>query len=155
MKTVNQLLEKYADDYSEIDNVLIFHYNDLMQFVPYKKALPHLKEKVTPAEWGEYYLKLSKNNVKKVMKQYMSFAWEKVCGHRGISATRNLAHFKAWLWILEEYRLITFLDNPRNFPCYGAPVLAEICKRFNWDHWGFISPRYRETATQFIEGKGC
>ena len=155
MKTVNQILEKFAEEHSELDSMMHFMYRDLLQFVPYKKVLPHLKEKVTPVEWGDFYLKLDKRNVKKVIREYMTFAWEKVCSQRGISATRNLAHFKAWLWILEEHKLITFLDDARNYTCYGAPVLAEICRRFQWDYLTFIDPWNKVTAARYVVGKGC
>ncbi len=155
MKTVNQLLEKYTEEYSGLDAILHFQYRDLLQFVPYKKAYPHLEEKVTPIEWGDHYLKLDRRNVKKVMKEYMSFAWEKVCSRRGISAVRNLAHFKVWLWILEEHKLLTFLDDARNYACYGAPVLARICIRFRWDYRKFVNPWHKETAAGYVDGKGC
>ena len=85
----------------------------------------------------------------------MKFAWEKCLSSRGLSSCRSLAHYKAWLWILEDQETIDFLDDEGNYPCFGAPILQYICNKYNWDFKDLIEPWQLETATKFIDGKGC
>jgi len=71
---------------------------------------------------------LTKENVIKSMKDYMSFAWEKANDKRGISANRSIDHFKGWLWLLGDEEGIEYLKA--NYVPYGKPGLAYICKKY-------------------------
>lgn len=155
MKTLDQILDKYQSLGDDIDDTLEFYSSDLLQFVPFRYAYPYLKEKMTPAEWEEYYKPLSKKNVKQVMKEYMSFAWGKCCGERGLSALRSIAHYRAWIWILDDKTAIEYLDNYRNYTCFGAPMLQFICKRYKWKWQDFVNPWSMNLAEKFLRGEGC
>ncbi len=155
MKTVEELLEKYSEQHSEIDNAIHFCYKDLLQFIPFRTVYPLLEDKATPTEWGVYYRPLLKVNVREQIRDYMRHAWQTLCSERGISSLRSIAHFKAWLWILEEHQLMRFINNPMNYDCHGAPILEAICKRFRWKYQDFVNVHHQKTAAQFVERKGC
>ena len=74
--------------------------------------------------------KLTGKNIIKVMKKYMSFAWEKANDKRGISANRSIDHFKGWLWLLGDEEGIEYLKA--NYAPYGKPGLAYICKKYGF-----------------------
>lgn len=67
--------------------------------------------------------------VRKQCVEYMPFAWEKANNCRGISAARNLMHYKAWLWLLGEDG---FEDIDR-YEHYGKDNLVRICKFLDLD----------------------
>ena len=73
---------------------------------------------------------LTKKNVIKVMKNYMSFAWDKANNKRGISANRSIDHFKGWLWLLGDEEGIEYLKA--NYASYGKPGLTYICKKYGF-----------------------
>lgn len=81
------------------------------------------------------------------MGKYMTFAWEKVLDHRGLSATRSVQHYKAWIWLLgdEDFAAIDW----DRYPNYGAPVLLQICDRF-----GIGRPTSAELLNM-AEGEPC
>jgi len=66
------------------------------------------------------------------MREYMSFAQEKARRHRGISASRSIEHFKAWLWVLCDDDLLGFCEDDSNYTNYGAPMLAAICAKYGF-----------------------
>ena len=68
-------------------------------------------------------------DVWQVMVEYMPFAWDKANGCRGISAERSLAHYKAWLWLIEE----DWDDRLSDYEFYGKDQLVEICKFLSLD----------------------
>ena len=83
------------------------------------------------------------------MRQYMIFAWDKAEVHRGISAGRSINKFSAWLWLLEDEEGEAFATNSDNYPMYGAPILAWICKKYN-----FPIPK-SESLQRMINGSPC
>ena len=73
---------------------------------------------------------LTKKNVIKAMRDYVSFAWEKANDKRGISANRSIDHFKGWLWLLGDEEGIEYLKA--NYAPYGKPGLAYVCKKYGF-----------------------
>lgn len=61
--------------------------------------------------------------------EYMSFAWDKANGCRGISASRSLYHYKAWLWMLGEDQF----EEIDNYQFYGKDELVKICHYLDLD----------------------
>ena len=67
------------------------------------------------------------------MKDYMSFAWGKVEGHRGLSTSRSVDKMRAWLWLLEDHATLAFANDDCNYTQYGAPILKMICEEYGFD----------------------
>lgn len=61
--------------------------------------------------------------------KYMDFAWEKANGFRGISASRSMAHYRAWLWLLGEDDFEDIMD----YEYYGKEHLRRICRFLGLD----------------------
>lgn len=155
MKSLQQLLDKVDEEPEESASVFDFDTNDLLQFVPWSEAQDYLKCTVTNEEWEIYFRPLNKGNVIGCMEDYMKIAWEICLNTSGLSSCRTLAHYKAWLWIIEDQETIDFLDNADNYPCFGAPILKYICGKYNWDPVDFIEKHDRVIYRHFIKGKGC
>jgi hypothetical protein len=155
MKKLADLIEKYAQAEPGFKEVLDFHYADLLQFIPYNKVKQFLEPDVTREKWRQYYRPLTVKYVLDVMRDYMKFAWKKCLNERGLSAMRSLAHFRAWLWILQDYEALQFINLIGHYGCYGAPCLKYICDKYRWNYKDFIDPYLQDKAEQFIQGKGC
>lgn len=67
------------------------------------------------------------------MLDYMPFALGKAQDHRGLSASRSIDHFRAWLWMLSDDETLGFCDVEENYTNYGAPILREICENYGFD----------------------
>jgi len=155
LKTLSEILVRYREPSGPFDDLMDFNTDDLLQFMPYETAKEFLKDDVTPEKWAEYYRPLSKPNVITEMYNYMRFAWDKCTGERGISSSRSIAHYHAWLWILDDKDALEFLTDEDNYPCYGAPILKYICDRYDINYADFLEPYNKETADSFIKGEGC
>lgn len=76
---------------------------------------------------------LSDDRVRDEMRQYMAeVGWDKVLGHRGISAGRTVEKMTAWLWLLGDDEMVRFAEDDSNYPQYGAPILKAICEKYGF-----------------------
>ena len=107
---------------------------DLTSTLPYEAARPLLKSGVTEEHWDEVVEGRDEEAVKRRMRDYMPFAWDKANGCRGLSAARSLSHMAAWLWLLGWDQAADELSESSH---YGKPALRAICEAFGWDweHW--------------------
>jgi len=110
-------------------DLLGFEVQCLVPTLPFKHAQPFLKADVTEANWQS--TPRDRDTIIGYMRDYMVFALEKAQNHRGISASRSVSHFRAWVWLLgdEDFNAI----NWDQYPQYGVPILAAICKRFGFE----------------------
>lgn len=154
-KTVMQILQRFSEQSTPWEDAQVFAKSALLQFVPYKMAFQHVDYRPTPAEWSEYYRKLTRTSVVKVIEQYMKYAWARVLDERGLAAQAAIAHFRVWFWILDVKKVIRFLDDPRNYPCHGAPMLRAICEYFKWDYRKYLPLFKAHLAEKFLRGEGC
>ena len=122
---VNQILARQRDD------MFGFEVSEYIDFLDFDHAKSYLKDGVTEKEWAKIYKKPTKKNVLKAMKDYMDFAWEKANNCRGISANRSVAHYQAWIWLLDDGFLETF--NEIEYENYGKQKLIAICEKYGWD----------------------
>ena len=75
----------------------------------------------------------TKDSLITTMNNYFEFAVEKAEHHRGLSASRSINHFKAWLWLLMDDDLVAFAENDENHTNYGVPILNEISKKYGFN----------------------
>lgn len=70
-------------------------------------------------------------SVRKQIRGYMPFAFEKAINHRGISAGRSVNHYQSWLWLIGDDELSKFADNTdSNYQNYGVPILKKIAEAY-------------------------
>ena len=107
-----------------------FYTSTLLGYLPFKDAKPFLKEGATAEEWS--IKPATPVNVKKDMGSYIDFAVGKVLGHRGISASRSIAHYQAWLWLLDDEEGQGWCEDDGMYQNYGAPVLKAIAEKYGF-----------------------
>ena len=78
-------------------------------------------------DWGQIYK--TDDEVRAKCIEYMDFAWEKAKNGRGISASRSMSHYKAWLWLLGQ----DSFEDLDNYQFYGKDHLVRICKFLDLD----------------------
>ena len=77
---------------------------------------------------------LTDDQIHAKMEAYMPFAWDKANNCRGISASRSVQHYVAWLWMVGEDELAAWCaDDVANYEHYGKEILIRICEHFGWD----------------------
>lgn len=128
MRTEKEILERIAA--VEKDDWLGTTRGDLIHALNFDAARPFLKEGVKPEDWTTTLV--TDEDVKKAMLDYMEFAWGKANNCRGISASRSIDHYKAWLWLLGDDELFQFCED--DYHWYGKPQLKRICEKYGWDY---------------------
>lgn len=128
MRTAAELAEWYAkhkdeDTFGWMAEVIVTR-------LPYDLAKPFLKPEAKPEEWTPYALE--RDSVIGDMKDYMKFAWTKVCDHRGISASRSVVKMRAFLVMLGDDEMANLCLDESQYPYYGAPILKQICLKYGF-----------------------
>lgn len=146
MRTVNEITARIH----EIAGTDIFGFEtpDLIGALPFSTARPWLKDTVTADSWTPVHA--TDEQVIAAMREYMSFAWQKATDHRGLSANRSIAHFRAWLWLLADTELVAFIDSDDHYAPYGAPILKRICEKYQ-----FAMPVDDAAAMNMASGRPC
>jgi len=103
--------------------------SELVSRLPFAIARPFLIDEATEAGWKTYGR--DRDAIVGEMRGYMEFAVEKATGHRGLSASRSIEHFRSWVWLLsdEDFSAIDWED----YANYGAPILKAVANRFGID----------------------
>lgn len=128
MRTSEEILQKIKDSYS--DDMFGFATSALIEFLPFDLAKPFLVETAKEEEWK--VTPSTHEAIVAVMRDYMAFAWDKVWDHRGISAGRSVEKMAAWAWMLGDDDLVAQIVDDANYPQYGAPALAIVCRKFDF-----------------------
>ena len=103
-----------------------------MVFLNYENAKEYLKKSVTKKEWDDHRPESSDKGIKKEIKKYMSFAWEKANDCRGISANRSMDNMTAWLWLLNNTELTNKFEETE-YEHYGKEKLIVVCEHLKID----------------------
>jgi len=110
-----------------------FETGEYIAYLDFEHAKPFLKDGVTVDEWAAPELITADlGKIKERMIDYMDFAWEKAKNCRGISASRSISHYQAWLW-LEGVWSNEDIDALANYQHYGKDELAKICTHLGLD----------------------
>lgn len=77
---------------------------------------------------------LTREGVLARMENYMSFAYGKARGQRGISANRSVQHYIAWTWLAGDKELADRVleEYTENYCGYGIPILNMIREHYGW-----------------------
>lgn len=123
-----EIVEHYRA--TQKDDVLGFTAEALLLFLDAAQFREFSRPDADLSDWDPQ--ELTRESVLEIMRQYMVFAWEKACGHRGISASRSIAKMAAWLWLLRDDEMAAFATNDANYPQYGVPILKAICDKYDF-----------------------
>lgn len=128
MRTQEEILARIEE--RKASDILGFEVDEYVMSLDFEHVQPFLKKdhKVTEKEWNKGAL-LTDEALRERMIDYLNFAVEKVMGHRGISASRSVAHYLAWFWLLGDDEMVEFIGNEDNYPQYGAPIIAKAYER--------------------------
>lgn len=144
-KAPDEILARIAE--IEAADWLGFERSDLIEYLPFAQAKPFLKEGVTSEDWQPQ----SQSPIEKI-KEYMSFAWDKANGNRGISAGRSISHMRAWLWLAGEDDFLAKVGNLDDYEYYGKPQLRAICEHLDIDWQQYDDGRW--TNDEMSDGVG-
>jgi hypothetical protein len=127
MRTQEEILHR-IEERDEFD-IFGFEFDEYITALDFEHAKQFLKEGTTEAQWNESIDENNDEALRKAMIDYLNFAVEKAVNHRGISASRSVAHYLAWFWLLGDNEMVAFIEDKDNYPQYGAPILAKAHER--------------------------
>lgn len=139
MRTPEEIVEWYRERRDGQEDFFGVIGQDVLIYVPFETVREFLKPETTEAGWEAE--PLTDEGVIGRMRDYMEFAWDKALGERGISSSRSIDHFRAWLFLLGDDELLAFAGDEGNYPQYGKPILVRICEKY-----GFPMPTPVELA---------
>jgi hypothetical protein len=129
-KTYEQIVQKVRDLRDNREDILGFQTVDLVSMLPYSFAKEFLSGKVSEEEWKEP-LPYEEDKIVEQMREYMSFAWDKANNKKGISASRSMSHYTAWIFLLNDE---DNFPNLLNYEYYGKENLAKICTFYGFNN---------------------
>lgn len=69
-----------------------------------------------------------------VMRDYLSFAYNKAYSGRAISANRSIMHYIGWTWLIDdEFSKQIEKEFENNYCEYGVPILNMIADHYNFE----------------------
>lgn len=125
MRTEQEILER-IEAIKERD-FFGFETLDLLTCLSFAAARPHLKPDAVESEWHQE--SRDRDAVIARMLEYMPFAWDKANNCRGLSASRSMCHYLAWVWLAGDD-----LGDLGDYEFYGKDNLVKICEKYGWDH---------------------
>ena len=116
------------------DDTLGFEVDIYANYMTYEQIKSHAKDDLTEESWGEVTT-LNRDDIIEEMREYITFAFDKAYGERGISANRSIMHFIAWTWLAGDVVFSTEIEEEydQNYHSYGLPILIKICKHYDFD----------------------
>ena len=129
MRTQEEILERFK----EVDDLFGVQKIDLISYMEFEYAKPYLKDEyVNKVETGEEEWNPS-TDPKEDIVNYLDFAYDKAKNKRGLSAGRNMLHFKTWIWLDDDKFYNEIIDSINNYTNYGIPTLNKISEYYNYD----------------------
>ena len=130
MRTDDQILAKVQSLKERNKEFMLFGATELWDVIirlPFEKAKPFLHETQKIEDWK--IAPRDRESILKEMYDYMPFAWDKANDYRGLSASRSMEHYQAWVWLAGDD-----LGDLSNYEYYGKDHLARICEYYGWDY---------------------
>ena len=118
--------------FNTVDDFMGIQKSDLIPYMTFENAKPFLKDEYVSLvnEGEEIWTPLT--DAKKEIIQYLSFAYEKAIGKRGLSAGRSMLHFKTWIWLDDPEFYDKIVHEIDNYYDYGLPVLDKISEKYGY-----------------------
>ncbi len=134
-KTPLEVTEDEVLAFARKDMGFGFHREVLVDYLSFENAKEFLNKEFLNDEDSEKKWKalpLVREIVLAEASEYSRFGWGKIIDHRGISASRTVAKMRAWLFLLGDKEMMDICDDEGKYMPYGAPILYEICKKYDW-----------------------
>lgn len=124
--------------------------SDLVSTLPFEEARRYLNADAAAGEWEPL---LTVEAVTAASREYLTFAAGKASAHRGLSASRSIDHYRAWMWLLGKDGEVDWDD----YANYGAPILKRIAELMGWQTlWATVNnPHLERMATGQPCTPGC
>lgn len=121
MRTQDEIVKRIRE---RIDNDMLgFEWHEYLMYLDYEHAKEFLKPEADKARWDDSRIVPDDNELKQRAIDYMQFAWDKANGCRGISSSRSISHYIAWIWLMGEDGFDDLFDD---YEFYGKPQLERI-----------------------------
>ncbi len=111
-RTPEQIVERICA--RKPDDFFGFEITDYLIRLPFAQAKEFLKPDAPEEGW-----KIYEKPPLEELREYMDFAWDKANNNRGISASRSVAHCRAWLWLAGREDVGDILEDHHKL--YGKP----------------------------------
>lgn len=123
MRTQDEIVSRI--DRIRSEDFFGFETSDLVVALDYEHAKPFLASGCTKEEWDLGRPEYTPENSRKLIRDYLEFAWEKANDERGISASRSQSHFRAWIWLAGDDEVLAAVESAPYEP-YGKPKLEVV-----------------------------
>ena len=130
MRTDEEILKKVQnlkERYKEFILLGATEIADLVIRLPFEKAKPFLHKTPKSEDWK--VAPRDRESLLKEMYDYMPFAWDKANDCKGLSASRSMEHYQAWVWLAGDD-----LGDFSEYDYYGKDHLSRICDYYRWDY---------------------
>ena len=130
MKTQDEIVDRFHA--RKANDLFGFEVCEYVRALDYEHAKPLLEPDVQPEDWKPDLL--DDEAVRKTIRDYAAFAWDKANNRRGISVNRSIMHYVAWIWLIdEEFAAQIDRQFDESYAYYGKDILVAICERFDVD----------------------
>ena len=129
---MNRTQQEIKQRFDEANDMFGTQHGDLISYMTFETAKEFLKEDYVKQIEGGSEKWEQRTDPKKEILDYLSFAYDKADGERGISAGRSMLHFRTWVWLDDKdfYAEIESLIN--NYTNYGIPALDKISEHYGY-----------------------
>ena len=128
LKTYEEIVEKCRNPFSRFGHDIDVY----LHYLPYKYAKEFLIGEDDSIVWDSNVIKPVEKNIFHPMRKYMDLVWSDIIAHNHRAVDEGVDHFIGWLWLLDNTELIEFALDENNYSKYGAPILAKICRTYNF-----------------------
>ncbi len=132
MRTQDEIVARFKE--RAATDWLGFEVNEYLSAMDFEHANEFLKDDVTPDQFKTTFK--TDDDVRRCMAQYIDFAWNKCNNERGISASRSLMHYVAWIWLVGDDDVYDRLEleMEKNHNDYGRSCLELLCQHYGWSN---------------------
>jgi len=136
--TADQIIERIKD--RKKGDMLGFEWQEYCPYLNYEqlvRAGVEFKEDLSDTDKKAIndVTVLDRDKIIEQMRDYMPFAVGKAENQRGISASRSLSHYVAWIWLAGDFDFSKEIDENHNSAGdgdYGLWILEKICEKYGF-----------------------
>ena len=129
---------------------------ELIIRLPLSKAIPFMGKNHGWDEesWSKAQRKLDKESILEEVEDFIQDAIERCMMHKKI-AVMSLDYFRAWMWLINDMDVFSYLTDDRNFPNYGAPMVKAVMDKYEFTDLLPNDERQKSAFLNMAMGKKC